>query len=283
MRQYPRLKEQAQRAKAQKENIMEKTTLKKIIKAVRELEIKESVNDSQFDYYNKKKKVIDYKSRQIQNEIHELIWSEHKEGSITEKIKELDKKQKEYKKQTEEEFESCLVAMDKIENQNKVINNQIEQYLTNYVLIALVDKLNKAKTFNYKKLDRIFNQIKKEANKIHKFYWCYIYIDDYSSYLALNFGNYNDRKNIMYNFKKYLESHLTKKTITKKFEIDDFKEFINWDIKTPEQEAEDNATAESKLNALKSKIEKLISDYNQERKKLTINQESYKYIYMRQD
>ncbi len=35
---------------------MEKTTLlKKIIGAVRELEIKKSVNDSQFEFYSKKK------------------------------------------------------------------------------------------------------------------------------------------------------------------------------------------------------------------------------------
>lgn len=74
-----------------------------------------------------------------------------------------------------------------------------------------------------------------------------------------------------------------KKTITKKFSIDDFKNFITWDIKTPEQEAQANATTESELNALKSKIEKLISDYNQERKKLTINQDNYKYMYMKQD
>lgn len=76
---------------------------------------------------------------------------------------------------------------------------------------------------------------------------------------------------------------MTKKTITKKFSIDDFKDLIKWDIKTPEQEAEDNATTENNLNELKSKIEKLISDYNQERKKLTINKENYKYMYMSQD
>lgn len=278
------MKGQAKRVKTQKENIMEKTTLLKIIKAVRDLEIKKSVNDSKFNYYNKKRKAIDYKSRQIQNEIHKLIWSEHKEGAITEKFKELDKKQKEYKKQTEEELESCLIAMDKIENNNKVINNQIQQYLTNYVLTILVDKLNKSKTFNYKKLDKIFKQIEMEADKIHNFEYCYcsIYMED-DYYLVLKFRNYSDKMYIMYDFKKYLESHLTKKTITKKFSYDDFKNFISWDIKTPEQEAQDNATTENKLNALKSKIEKLISDYNQERKKLTINQDSYKYMYMRQD
>lgn len=245
------MKRQAKRAKAQKENIMEKTTLKKIIKAVRDLEVKKSVNDSQFEFYNKKKHRI-----------------EREETNRT----------------AEEIIEHC--KMDKIENENKVINNQIKQYLTNYALTVLVDKLNRSKTFNYKKLDRIFSQVEKEANKIHEFEWCCcsIYIeDDYSNCLILNFKNYNDRMCIMYNFKKYLESHLTKKTITKKFEIDDFKNFINWNIKTPEQEAQDNATTEVELNELKNKIEKLISDYNQERKKLTINQDSHKYMYVRQD
>lgn len=34
---------------------MEKTTLKKIIRAVRDLEVKKSKNDSQFEFYWKKK------------------------------------------------------------------------------------------------------------------------------------------------------------------------------------------------------------------------------------
>lgn len=79
---------------------MEKTTLKKIIGAVRELKIKKNVNDSQFEFYNKKRHRIERKEKR-------------------------------------------MIA----------INNQIKQYLTNYVLIALVDKLNKARTFNYKKLN----------------------------------------------------------------------------------------------------------------------------------
>lgn len=98
--QLGRLKRQATRAKSQKENIMEKTTLLKIIRAVRELEIKMSKNDSQFEFYSKKKKAIDYKNKQIQNKMHKLIWSEHKKGTITEKIKELNKKRKECKKLT---------------------------------------------------------------------------------------------------------------------------------------------------------------------------------------
>lgn len=36
---------------------MEKTTLKKIITAVRQLEIKKNINDSQFEFYSKKKKL----------------------------------------------------------------------------------------------------------------------------------------------------------------------------------------------------------------------------------
>lgn len=246
---------------------MEKTTLLKIIRAVRDLEIKKSVNDSQFEFYNKKKHRIERKERRMIEETG-------------------GKKALEYFKNNKKTLDFCYGFMDKVENENKVINNQIEQYLTNYVLITLVEKLNRSKTFNYKKLDRIFDQIKKEANKIHNFEYCYcsIYMeDDYSNYLVLKFRNYSDKMHIMYDFKKYLESHLTKKTITKKFEIDDFKKFISWDIKTPQQEAQDNATTEAELNALKSKIEKLISDYNQKRKKLTINQDNYKYMYMRQD
>lgn len=277
------MKRQAKRVNPRKKKIMEKTTLKKIIGAVRELEIKKSVNDSQLEFYNKKKRRIEHKSKQLQNEIHKLIWSEHKEGTITEKFKELDKKQKEYEKQTEEEYESCLTAMDKIENNNKVINNQIQQYLTNYVLTILVDKLNKSKTFNYKKLDKIFRAIEKEADKIHRFKYnsCALYIcdDGYLNQLILSFRGYDD-KTYKYDIKQYLESHLTKKTITKKFEIDDFKEFISWDIKTPEQEAQENKQLEVNLDSLKAQIKKLVDDYNQQRQKLTINQDNYKYLYI---
>lgn len=274
---------------------MEKSTLKKIIGAVRELEMKKSVNDSQFEFYKKKKRRIEGKEERAIEELRSIRneMSDNSEKYEKSKIEELKAKYEKlrderdnYYKENEEIVNSCYLLMDKAECENKAINNQIQQYYTNYVLIALVDKLNKAKTFNYKKLDKIFKQIEEEAEKIHKFDGCrcllYIYDDGYSNQLILKFRNYSDRMYIMYDFKKYLESHLTKKTITKKFSIDDFKDFINWDIKTPEQEAQDNATTEAELNELKSKIKKLISDYNQERKKLTINQDNYKYMYMRQ-
>ena len=249
---------------------MKKTTLKKIIKAVRELEIKKSVNDSQFEFYNKKRRRIIRKERSM----------------ITKENNYDNKEAVKYYKNNKETLDFCYGFMDKIENENKIINNQIEQYLTNYVVIALIDKLNKMKTFNYKKLDKVFSQIEDEADKIHKFNynWCRLYLqDDYFSTLSVSFRGYNKACDLMYKAKDYIENHLTKKTITKNFEIDDFKKFINWDIKTPEQEAQDNATIEFELNELKNKIEKLISDYNQERKKLTINQDNYKYMYMRQD
>lgn len=273
---------------------MEKNTLKKIIRAVRELEIKMSKNDSQFEFYNKKKHRIERKERRMMT-ASSNFWDEisgkldkceeAKKTELIEKHKKMNKEYHEYYRQNEEAINFCYQFMDKLENENKVINNQIQQYLANYVLITLVDKLNKAKTFNYKKLDKILKQIEEEAEKIHKFGWCscslYIHDDGYSNQLILKFRNYSDRMYIMYDFKKYLESHLTKKTITKKFSIDDFKDFISWDIKTPEQEAQDNATTEAELNALKSKIEKLISDYNQEIKKLTINKDNYQYIYIK--
>lgn len=47
---------------------MEKTTLKKIITAVRQLEIKKSINDSQFEFYNKKRLFI--KNKGLKNEIN---------------------------------------------------------------------------------------------------------------------------------------------------------------------------------------------------------------------
>lgn len=242
---------------------MEKTTLKKIIKAVRELEIKKNKNNSQFDFYWKKKARIERKEKRM-----------IEVGSNKEAL--------EYYKQNKETLNFCYGFIDKIENENKIINNQIKQYLANYILIALVDKLNKLKVFSYKKLHKIVNDVNKEANKIHYFgcYFIYAYENKHELYL----DTINDREAIIIDdYVKYIESHLTKKTITKKFSIDDFKDFIKWDIKTPEQEAEDNATTENNLNELKSKIEKLISDYNQERKKLTINKENYKYMYMSQD
>lgn len=248
---------------------MEKTTLKKIITAVRQLEIKKSVNDSQFEFYSKKKRRIEKKERRM---------IKNSNCTAKEKIK--------YYKQNEEALNFCYQFMDKVENENKVINRQIKQYLTNYILIAFVEKLNKLKTFNYKKLDKIFSEVSTEADKIYNFYnynHNVLYKScDYTNsvYLCID---YNDDINIIYDYIKYFEEHLTKKTITKKFSIDDFKNFITWDIKTPEQEAQNNATKEAELNSLKSKIEKLISNYNQERKKLTINQNNYKYMYIRQD
>lgn len=242
---------------------MEKSTLKKIIGAVRELEIKESKNNSQFNFYWKKKARI-----------------EHKEKRMIEV--DSNKEALEYYKQNEETLDFCYGFMDKIENENKIINNQIKQYLTNYVLITLVDKLNKLRVFSYKKFHKIVNDVNKEANEIHYFgcYFIYAYENENELYL----DTINDREAIiLYDYVKYIESHLTKKTITKKFSIDDFKDFIKWDIKKPEQEAQENATTEAELNELKSKIDKLISDYNQERQKLTINQENYKYMYIRQD
>lgn len=267
---------------------MEKTTLKKIIKAVRELEIRESRNDSQFEFYQKKKRRIEHKERALWNKISGELdkCDEAKKAELKEKCNNMNEKYSNYCKQNKETINFCYQFMGKIENENKAINNQIKQYLTNYVLIVFVEKLNRSKTFNYKKLDKIINEISSETNKIHNFknynhnvlYKSCDYIK--SVYLSLD---YNDDTNIIYDYIKYFESHLTKKTITKKFDIDDFKKYINWNIKTPEQEAQDNATIESDLNALKSKIEKLISDYNQECKKLTINQNNYKYMYVRQD
>lgn len=275
---------------------MEKTTLKKIIKAVRELEIKKSRNNSQFEFYKKKKRRIEHKERALWNKADDF-WNDIKEelnkcndeakkAELKEKCNNMNEKYSNYCKQNKETINFCYQFMDKIENENKAINNQIKQYLTNYVLIVFVEKLNRSKTFNYKKLDKIINEISSETNKIHNFknynhnvlYKSCYYIK--SVYLSLD---YNDDTNIIYDYIKYFESHLTKKTITKKFDIDDFKKYINWNIKTPEQEAQDNATIESDLNALKSKIEKLISDYNQECEKLTINQNNYKYMYVRQD
>lgn len=273
---------------------MKKNTLLKIIREVRNLEIKMSKNDSQFKFYNKKKKRIEHKRERLRIEYNNLLMgnydfdnlNESEIKAIKEKVEKAGKEEIDYFKQTKETLNFCYSFMDKVEKENKAINNQIKQYLTNYILITLVEKLNKEKTFNYKKLDKIIDEISTETNKIHNFknynynvlYKSYDFIK--SIYLRLD---YNNDIMIIYDCVKYFESHLTKKSITKKFSIDDFKDFINWDIKTPEQEVQDNATTENELNALKSKIEKLISDYNQEREKLTINQNNYKYMYMRQD
>lgn len=265
---------------------MEKNTLKKIITVVRQLEIKKSVNDSQFEFYSKKIRRIGRKEKAMQNEIINFIENNNESNETKNKYLELKRKKDNYKEQTKTILASYYNSIDIIENENKVINRQIKQYLVNYILISFVEKLNKLKTFNYKKLDKIFSEISTEANKIHNFYnynHNVLYKScDYTSsvYLCID---HNDDINVIYDCIKYFEEHLTKKTITKKFSIDVFKNFITWDIKTPKQEAQDNATKEAELNSLKSKIEKLISDYNQERKKLTINQNNYKYMYIRQD
>lgn len=61
----PTLERTSDEGKSQKENIMEKITLKKIIGAVRDLEVKKSVNDSQFEFYNKKKHRIERKEKRM--------------------------------------------------------------------------------------------------------------------------------------------------------------------------------------------------------------------------
>lgn len=155
--------------KSQKENIMEKTTLTKIIRAVRELEIKKSKNDSQFEFYWKKKHKIERKERRIIEETND------------------SKKAIEFNRNNRETLDFCYEFMNKLENENKIINNQIEQYLTNYVVIVLIDKLNKIKTFSYKKLDKILSQIEDETDKIHKFNCsqCRLYLqNDYFSTLS---------------------------------------------------------------------------------------------------
>lgn len=242
---------------------MEKSTLlKKIIRAVRELEIKESRNDSQFKFYQKKKRKIEYKERRMRT----------KENNYD------NEEAVKFYKQNKETLNFCYGFMDKIENQNKIINKQIEQYLINYVAIEFIDKLNKIKTFNYKKLDSIFNQIEEEADRIHKFNnnWCRLYLeDDYFNTLLVSFRGYSKTYGLMYKTKDYIESHLTKKTITKKFSIDDFKDFINWDIKSPEEEVQYNNQIEDNLKNLKMQITKLVNDYNHEKTKLIINQENY--------
>lgn len=110
MREYTRLKEQAERmrkASRGKKHIMEKATLKKIIRAVRELEIKKSVNDSQFEFYSKKKRRIEHKQRAIRNEIinfiennPKIIIKNNNENSETKnKYLELKRKEDNYKEQ----------------------------------------------------------------------------------------------------------------------------------------------------------------------------------------
>lgn len=242
---------------------MKKTTLKKIIGAVRELEIKKSVNDSQFEFYWKKKHKIERKEKRMIEETNDS----------KEAIK--------YYKNNKETLDFCYEFMNKVENEN----NQIEQYLTNYIVIVLVDKLNKMKTFNYKKLDKILSQIEDETDKIHKFNdsWCRLYLqDDYFNTLSVSFRGYNNTYGLMCKTKDYIESHLTKKTITKKFSIDDFSnKVINWDMQTPEEEAQYNEQIGNNLKNLKMQITKLLNEYNQERTRLTINKEKYQYMFIR--
>lgn len=246
---------------------MKKETLKKIIREVRLLEIKKSRNDSQFEFYSKKKHRI-----------------ERKERRMTEKTND-SKEAIKYYKNNKETLDFCYGFMNKLENENKIINNQIEQYLTNYIVIVLVDKLNKMKTFNYKKLDEIFSQIEEEADRIHKFNGshCRFYIqNDYFSTLSVSFGVYNNTYDLMSKTKDYIKSHLIKKTITKKFSIDDFSnKVINWNMKTPEEEAQYNSQIEDNLKNLKMQIAKLLNEYNNKKNKLTINKENYQCMFIR--
>lgn len=188
----------AKAPRKEKRHIMEKSTLKKIIRSVRELEIKKSKNNTQFNFYWKKKARIEYKEKRMIEKV-----------SLKEAVK--------YCKKDKETLDFCYSFMDKIESENKAINNQIKQYLTNYVLIALVDKLNKLKTFNYKKLHKIVNDVNREANKIHYFdcYFIYAYENKHELYL----DTVNDRTVIILDdYIKYIESHLTKKQLLKNFQ-----------------------------------------------------------------
>lgn len=279
----------------EKRHIMEKTTLKKIITAVRQLEIKKSVNDSQFEFYSKKRRRIEHKQRIIRNEIINffennpkiIIKNNNESGEIKNKYLELKRKEDDYKEQTKTVLASYYNFMDIIENENKIINNQIKQYLINYILIAFVEKLNKLKTFNYKKLDKIIGDISTEANKIYNFHnynskLIFKENNEYTSnWLYISIDRSNNNIYFLKDYEKYFESHLTKKTITKKFSIDDFNQVIKWDIKAVNQEAQEQSNIEADLNNLKTKIEKFISDYNEERKKLTINKDKYNYLLLR--
>ena len=141
------MKRQAQRTEVQKEHIMEKTVLKKIIKAVRDLEIKKSINDSQFEFYQKKKRRIERKEKRMTEETNDS----------KEAIK--------YYKNNKETLDFCYGFMDKVENENKIINNQIEQYLTNYIVITFVDKLNNLKSLKMQ-ITKLVNEYNNERNKL---------------------------------------------------------------------------------------------------------------------
>ena len=198
------LKDARKHPEKKRGTFMEKSTLLKIIREARNLEIKMSKND----YYNKKKRRIERKMIEIDS----------------------NKEALEYYKQNKETLNFCYGFIGKVENENKAINNQIKQYLTNYILI-------------------IFDEISTETNKIHdlsNYYVLYKY--ELSICLHLDY----DKTYIINDYIKYIESHLTKKTITKKFSIDDFKNFIKWDIKTPEQEAQENKQLEVYLDNSKA-------------------------------
>lgn len=274
---------------------MEKTTLKKIITAVRQLEIKKSVNDSQFEFYSKKIERIEHKQRVMEDEIINffennpkiIIKNNNENSEAKNKYLELERKEDNYKEQTKTVLTSCYNSMDIIENKNKVINNQIKQHLINYIIISFIEKLNKLKTFNYKKLDKIIGDISTEANKIYNFhnYNSKLIFKENNKYipscLYISIDRSNNNIYFLKDYEKYFESHLTKKTITKKFSIDDFSQFIKWDTKTSEEEAQEQNNIEADLSSLKTKIKKLISDYNEERKKLTINKDKYNYLLLR--
>lgn len=142
-RQAQRMQESTQK---RKRHIMEKTTLKRIIRAVRELEVKKSKNDSQFEFYQKKKRRIEKKERRMAEETN---------CTAEEIIK--------HYKQNKETLDFCYGFMDKIENENKIINNQIEQYLTNYIVIVLIE--NNLKNLKMQ-ITKLLNEYNQERTKL---------------------------------------------------------------------------------------------------------------------
>lgn len=94
---------------------MEKTTLKKIIGAVRDLEVKKSRNDSQFEFYSKKKHRIERKERRMTKETNRTA-----EEII------------EHYNQNKKTLDLCYGFMDKIENNLKNLKMQITKLLNEY-------------------------------------------------------------------------------------------------------------------------------------------------------